>query len=81
MTAWASEDFFPGEGKIFLGGTKTYYMPKIHAYNLFFSKNILFLANQAPSPHPWKHMYASLLLRAVRVEVASNCVTSFMNNP
>jgi len=44
--SWASADFFPGEGKIFQGGAKTYYLPKKHLKTYYFSlkksKNILF---------------------------------------
>jgi len=44
--SWASADFFPGEGKIFQGGAKTYHLPKKHLKTYYFllkkSKNILF---------------------------------------
>jgi len=36
MGAWASADFFPGEGKIFQGGAKTYYLPKKHLKTYYF---------------------------------------------
>jgi len=34
--SWASADFFPGEGKIFQGGAKTYYLPKKHLKTYYF---------------------------------------------
>jgi len=57
---WASADFFPGEGKIFHGGAKTYYLPKKHLKTYYFplkrSKNILFWpargGSRAPSCPP-----------------------------
>jgi hypothetical protein len=46
--AWASADFFPGEGKNFPGGARTYFLPKKQRKRYYFSqkksKNILFLA-------------------------------------
>jgi hypothetical protein len=48
MKAWASTDFFPGEGKNFAGGARTYFLPKNNKKRYYFfskkSKNILFLA-------------------------------------
>jgi hypothetical protein len=45
---WASADFFPGEGKNFPGGARTYFLPKKATSKILFfpkkSKNILFLA-------------------------------------
>jgi len=53
--AWASADFFPGEGKIFQGG-KSYYLPKKPPKNiLFFSKKVkkhTILAGQGGSRAP-----------------------------
>jgi hypothetical protein len=39
--AWASEDFFPGEGKNFPGGTRTYFLPKRQRKRYYFSPKSL----------------------------------------
>jgi len=59
LNAWASSDFFPGEGKIFQeagGGAKTYYLPKKMPKNILFSfikvKKHTILAGQGGSSAP-----------------------------
>ena len=56
LEAWASADFFPGEGKIFQGGAKTYYLPNKHQKRYYFrlKKSIkhTILASQGGSRAP-----------------------------
>ncbi len=37
--SWASADFFPGEGKKFPGGARTYFLPKKLQKRYYFSQN------------------------------------------
>ncbi len=41
QSSWASADFFPGEGKIFQGGAKIYYLPIkcLKTYNFLSKKS------------------------------------------
>jgi hypothetical protein len=48
VQSWASAAFFPGEGKNFPGGARTYFLPtKKILFSPKKSKNILFLASRA----------------------------------
>jgi hypothetical protein len=39
--SWASADFFPGEGKNFPGGARTYFLPKKQRKRYYFSQKSL----------------------------------------